>query len=68
MDDRMTSAREREMRDLAARLFFEVEERGGRYSLSRTVDVPEPVRREDLTLAEAEDVLRTFTLRGEHGG
>jgi hypothetical protein len=60
--------REHAMRDLAARLFFEVRKRGDRYSLHRDVDVPEPVRREGLTLGEAEDVLRTWTLQGEHGG
>jgi hypothetical protein len=60
--------REQAMRDLAAQLFFEVRKQGERYSLYREIDVPEPVRREDLTLDEAEDVLRTWTLQGEHGG
>jgi micrococcal nuclease len=34
----------------------------------RNVDVPEPVRHEGLTLAEVEDILSTWKLRGPHGG
>ena len=60
--------REQEMLDLAARLFFEVEKSNGLYSFRRDVDVPEPVRRENLTLSEAEELLRTWQMRGEHGG
>jgi hypothetical protein len=61
-------AREREMRELAAQLFFEVEKQGDRFSLYRDVDVPAPVRRENLTLDEAEELLHTWQLRGFHGG
>jgi len=60
--------REREMRELAKRLLFDVNEREGRFTLTRTVDVPAPVRRENLTLPEAEEVLEIWKLRGAHGG
>ena len=45
-----------------------VEEEGGRFTLTRTVDVPEPVRHEALSLEEAEELLNTWKLRGPHGG
>ena len=60
--------REREMLDLAARLFFKVEKENGLYSFHRDVDVPEPIKRENLTLTEAEELLSTWQLKGEHGG
>jgi hypothetical protein len=60
--------REREMLDLAERLFFEVEKENGLYSFRRDVDVPEPVKRENLTLTEAEELLSTWQMKGEHGG
>jgi hypothetical protein len=60
--------REHAMLDLAGRLYFRVEKRGSRYSLYRDVDVKEPVRREDLSLDEAEEVLSTWKVRGFHGG
>jgi hypothetical protein len=56
------------MRTLAERLDFAVEETDGRFTLIRFADVPEPVREEHLTLSEAEDLLRTWKLRGPHGG
>ncbi len=56
------------LRALAARLLFEVEQHGDRYTLVRTDDVSRPVRHLDLTLAEAEDLLATWKLRGFHGG
>jgi hypothetical protein len=62
------SDREKEMRTLAARLFFNVEKHGSRFSLTRYVDVPAPVRHENLTLAEVEEVLKAWKLRGLHGG
>jgi hypothetical protein len=62
------SDRERHMRELAARLLFDVQKRGTRFTLARTVDVPEPVRHDDLTLDEAEEILNTWKLRGPHGG
>lgn len=60
--------RERAMHELAAKLLFRVEKHGGRYSLCRDVDVSSPVRREDLTLDEAEELLNTWKMRGFHGG
>lgn len=60
--------REEKMRKLAVQLFFDVEQHGSRFTLYRDVDVSKPVRREDLTLEEAEDLLDTWKLRGFHGG
>jgi len=62
------SDRERDMRELAARLFFDVQKQGTRFTLMREIDVPAPVRHESLTLEEAEEVLNTWKLRGPHGG
>lgn len=67
MTDRAAD-REEKMRKLAAQLFFDVEKHGSRYTLYRDVDVPEPARREDLTLEEAETLLDTWKLHGFHGG
>ena len=60
--------RERRLRELAAKLLFNFERRGARFSLYRDVDVPKPVRHDELTLDEVEDVLNTWKLRGPHGG
>jgi hypothetical protein len=60
--------RERRLRELAAKLLFNFERRGSRVSLCRDVDVPKPVRHDDLTLDEVEDILNTWKLRGPHGG
>jgi hypothetical protein len=60
--------RERELEKLAAQLLFRLERQGRRYSLCREADVPAPVRRDGLTLEEAEDLLNTWKLRGFHGG
>jgi hypothetical protein len=62
------SDRERHMRQLASMLFFDVQQQESRFNLTRTVGVPEPVRHENLTLEEAEEVLKTWKLRGFHGG
>jgi hypothetical protein len=62
------SYREKAVRELAARLFFKFEKLGGRFTITRSVDVPAPVRHENLTLAEVEEVLNTWKLRGPHGG
>jgi len=56
------------MKDLAAQLMFNVEDHGGRFSLSRDSDVPTAVGGENLTLEEAEELLETWKLRGFHGG
>jgi hypothetical protein len=60
--------RERALLDLAGRLYFKVEKRGARFSLFRDVDVRRPVRHDDLTLIQAEELLETWKLRGFHGG
>jgi hypothetical protein len=60
--------REARLRELAAKLFFTLERQGLRFALYRDVDVSEPVRRDGLTIDEAEDVLNTWKLRGPHGG
>jgi len=56
------------LRALADRLLFTVEKRGGRFTLSRTADVSRQVRREDLSLDDAEELLTTWKLRGLQGG
>lgn len=60
--------REEKMRNLATKLLFDVGKHGSRFSLYRDAGVPEPVRREDLTLEEAEEILDTWKLRGFQGG
>lgn len=60
--------RESEMFTLARRLQFDVEKQGARYFLHRSTDVSEPVRQSNLSLAEAEEFLNTWKLRGFHGG
>jgi hypothetical protein len=60
--------RESEMISLAGRLLFDVEKQGSRYALLRSTDVSEPVRKDGLSLAEAEEFLNTWKLRGFHGG
>jgi hypothetical protein len=66
--EQQQSNREREMRKLAKQLFFDVHQRDGRFTLTRSVDVPAPVRHEDLTLDQALEILNTWKLRGPHGG
>ena len=58
---------EREMRQLAERLLFDVQAHDGRFTLTRTVDVP-ALRHENLTLKETVEILETWKLRGPHGG
>ena len=60
--------REQAMKELAAQLLFKVEKHDGRFSLCRDADLSTPVRGEDLTLEEAEELLQTWKLRGFHGG
>jgi hypothetical protein len=62
------SDRERHLHELANRLFFNLQKQGTRFTLTRDVDVPAPVRHENLTADEVEDVLNTWKLRGPHGG
>jgi hypothetical protein len=70
MPDALQNRNEREarMRNLAGRLQFTVEEIGGHFTLTRTADLSDPARKENLTLAEAEKLLQTWTLRGLGGG
>jgi hypothetical protein len=60
--------REARLRELAAKLFFNLEKHGLRFALYRDVDVPQPVRRDGLTIDEVEELLNTWKLRGPHGG
>jgi hypothetical protein len=62
------SEREQHLRELASRLLFEVRQQGKRYTLTRTAEVSAPVRHENLTLEQAEELLNTWKLRGLHGG
>jgi hypothetical protein len=64
----MNEERERRLRELAGKLLFTLDKHGARFALTRDVDVPQPVRHENLTLDEAEAILETWKLRGFHGG
>ena len=57
-----------QLRELAERLEFQVEQRGDRFTLTRTADVSRPVVEEGLTLSEAEELLERWKLRGLGGG
>jgi hypothetical protein len=63
MDDR-----EKHLRELAEKLLFKLEKFGTRFTLTRDDDVPAPVRQENRTAEEVEDILNTWKLRGPHGG
>jgi hypothetical protein len=56
------------LRELAERLEFKVEQHGDRFTLTRTADVSRPVVEEGLTLAEPEELLERWKLRGLGGG
>jgi hypothetical protein len=62
------SDRERAASQLATELLFRMEKEGDRFTLERDTDVRSPVRRENLTLDEVEELLETWKLRGFHGG
>ncbi len=62
------SERESHLRALADRLEFAVEKTGDRFKLTRTAGVSRPVCEDGLTLAEAEELLQAWKLRGFHGG
>jgi hypothetical protein len=70
MTDLKQSAGEREAHlfTLAERLQFSVEKNGDRFTLTRTAGVKRPERESDLTLDEAEELLRRWKLRGLGGG
>jgi hypothetical protein len=60
--------REQHLRALADKLLFTVEKSGAHFALSRTTDVSRAVRRQGLTLEQAEKLLTTWKLRGLQGG
>jgi hypothetical protein len=60
--------REQHLRALADQLLFTIDKKGKRFTLSRTADVSRPVKREGLSLDEAEELLATWKLRGLQGG
>jgi hypothetical protein len=70
MVDLRESANEREAQlfSLAERLQFSVEKNGDRFTLTRTAEVKRPERQSDLTLDQAEELLRRWKLRGLGGG
>jgi hypothetical protein len=60
--------RETDMRTLAEKLEFKVDKTDGGFTLTRTTDLSRPERAPDLTLAQAEELLETWKLRGLGGG
>ena len=62
------SGREQKMRALAEELQFRVEQNGDRFTLTRTAELTRPERAENLTLAQAEELLERWKLRGLGGG
>ena len=63
-----STEREQHLRALADKLLFKVEKSGALFTLSRSADVSRPVRREGLSLEQAEELLTTWKLRGLGGG
>jgi hypothetical protein len=59
---------EANLRSLAERLQFKVEQQGDRFTRTRTADVSRPVVEERLTLSEAHELLERWKLRGLGGG
>jgi hypothetical protein len=60
--------RESKMRALAEELEFTVDKSDGGFTLTRTAELSRPEREENLTLGEAEELLKTWKLRGLGGG
>ena len=60
--------REAHLRELADKLLFNVDKTGERFTLTRRTDVSRPVRHQGLTIGEAEELLKTWKLRGLGGG
>ena len=60
--------RKQRLRHLASGLLFDVQEKDGGFTLTRTADVTTPVHEEDLSFAQAEELLNIWKLRGPHGG
>ncbi len=63
-----SATREAHMRALAHRLEFTVDKTERGFTLTRTADLSRPAREENLTLAQAEQLLQTWKLRGLGGG
>ena len=61
-------SREAGMRALAEELQFKVEKTDRGFTLTRTAGLSRPERAENRTLSQAEDLLRTWKLRGLGGG
>jgi hypothetical protein len=61
-----TVLRERSAFELAEKLFFKLEKKGGQYSLRRKVGEFAP--QQGLSLSEVEQILERWKLRGPHGG
>ena len=68
MTDVREDQREEHLRKLAEALQFSVEKEGDRFTLTRTAGLSRPERESNLTLKEAEELLRTWKLRGLGGG
>jgi hypothetical protein len=62
------SISETDLRSLAERLQFKVEQHGDRFTLTRTADVSRPVVEKGLTLSQAQELLERWKLRGLGGG
>src|ERR1043166_5578764 len=62
------SISETDLRRLAERLQFKVEQYGDRFTLTRTADVSRPVVEKGLTLSQAQELLERWKLRGLGGG
>jgi len=60
--------REAHLRTLAEQLEFRMDGAGGRYTLTRTVDLSRTEREENLTLDQVQELLDTWKLRGLGGG
>jgi hypothetical protein len=67
-DPQGVSREEADMRALAEELQFEVEKTDRGFTLTRTAGLSRPERAENLTLPQAEALLRTWKLRGLGGG
>ena len=64
MREKSLVSRERKAKRLADKMFFHLEREGDRYTLWRTAGVPEPIRREQLSLDEVEKELELWKLQG----
>ena len=60
--------REQRLFELAKRLGFRAEKHGARFALAYEAGDAAPFREENLSLEQAEEILRTWKLRGPHGG